>query len=160
MAKKRKRRKAKNKSKVDITVVSIFLLSIISAILIYMKTGTVGIYLSPVLGGLISFMKYLLPIIIFILGIILLSKEKEYYLSKFIQFTFCIVCINTIMTILCFNDSQLTLDSPFSSIINESYDLGTKNIGGGVIGALIATPLVKLFGEGCSLVLTIFSTLS
>ena len=155
MAKKRKRRKAKNKSKVDITVVSIFLLSIISVILIYMKTGTVGIYLSPVLGGLISFMKYLLPIIIFILGIILLSKEKEYYLSKFIQFAFCIVCINTIMTILCFNDNQLILDSPFSSIINESYDLGTKNIGGGVIGALIATPLVKLFGEGCSLVLTI-----
>ena len=155
MAKKRKRRKAKNKSKVDITVVSIFLLSIISVILIYMKTGTVGIYLSPVLGGLISFMKYLLPIIIFILGIILLSKEKEYYLSKFIQFAFCIVCINTIMTILCFNDNQLILESPFSSIINESYDLGTKNIGGGVIGALIATPLVKLFGEGCSLVLTI-----
>ena len=155
MTKKRKRRKTKNKSKIDITVISIFLLSIISAILIYMQTGAIGVFLSPILGGLVSFIKFILPIIIFILGIVLISKEKEYYLSKFIQFVFCIVCINTIMTILCFNDNQLMLESPFSNIIEEAYILGTKNIGGGVIGVFIAVPLVKLFGIGCSLVLAI-----
>ena len=155
MAKKRKRRKTKNKSKIDITVISIFLLSIILSILIYLQTGYIGDHLSPVLGGLISFIKYILPIGIFILGIILISEDKDYYLSKFVQFTFCIVCINAVMTIFCFNDNQLSLDGPFSNIIEDAYNLGTRNIGGGVLGALIAVPLIKLLGVVCSIVLTI-----
>ena len=40
----------------------------------------------------------------------------------------------------------INIDLEFTDIIEVSYDLGVKNIGGGTVGAVIAYPLIKLLG--------------
>ena len=81
MAKRGRKRKYTKRKKVsiDVAIVSMILASIIFGILIYMKTGFIGEYLSPVLGGIMGAIKYVLPIGIFAIAIyIACNKEKQY----------------------------------------------------------------------------------
>ena len=53
-------RKKKNKIDINIAVVALVLLSILLMILIYTKSGSIGETLSPMLGGIMGFIKYIL----------------------------------------------------------------------------------------------------
>ena len=78
-----KRRYAKSKttkkraSKIDLTVVGLIVLSILLAVLIYGKSGMIGIKLSEILGGMMGIIKYLLPIGIFAISIKIASEGSE-----------------------------------------------------------------------------------
>ena len=63
-----KRRKKNNVDK-NLAVVVMIVVSILLAVLIYTKSGWMGEHLSPTLGGLMGWMKYILPIGTFILAI-------------------------------------------------------------------------------------------
>ena len=39
-----------------------------------------------------------------------------------------------------------SLDLEFKEVLQVAYDLGEKNIGGGTVGAVLAYPLINLFG--------------
>ncbi len=143
-----------------ITIVSILL-----AILIYVKSGYIGKTLSPMLGGLIGIIKYIVPIGTFIIGVTMLKEDKDYLKSKLIQYTIIIMCICSIMTIMQINGQKLNINSDLSEIIDSAYKQGAQNKGGGIVGVLIAYPLIKLFGMlgattvsvGMALILIIFT---
>ena len=82
----RKRSKKKNKvASIDIEVIVLIISSIISAILIYGNQGNIGQTLNNVLGGIIGWIKYLVPIALFLMAIYLVCEDKEYMTKKFFQ---------------------------------------------------------------------------
>ena len=53
MAKKKRYKKKNRASKADVTVVTLIILSILLAVLIYTKSGVIGLKLNEILGGLL-----------------------------------------------------------------------------------------------------------
>ena len=66
---KRGRRTKKSKLDINVAVVFMFLISILLAILIYTKSGYIGEHLSPILGGIMGVIKYIIPIGTFLIAI-------------------------------------------------------------------------------------------
>ena len=147
MAKRRKNSRRSKTNKVDIQIVILFVISILLAILIYTKSGVLGENLSPVLGGMIGWMKYIIPIGTFIIAIYLVYDDKSYLNNKLIKYVLFLLCISLIMCEYQFITGGLEKEGEFWNIVKESYTLGEDNIGGGAIGAMLAIPLTKLLGE-------------
>ena len=162
MAKSRKKRK--KKSGLNLSVIIMFILSILFLILIYTNSGYIGEHLSPMLGGIMGWIKYIIPIGMFLITIHMVSKDKEYLVSKLIQYVILLMCITSTITLFQISKKNLNLNDEFTEIVNQAYELGEKNIGGGAIGAIVAVPLAKLLGElgavivsiGVAVILTIF----
>ena len=57
-----KRSKKKNKTILNIQVVALIVASILLGILIYTKSGYIGENLSPILGGIMGWIKYIIPV--------------------------------------------------------------------------------------------------
>ena len=91
--KKRKTTKATKKraSNIDLTIVALIILSVLLMVLIYGKSGVVGIKLNEILGGMMGIIKYVLPIGIFAVAIKLACADNEYISSKLMQYTICIM---------------------------------------------------------------------
>ena len=68
MAKGKRCKKKENDLRINIEITTILILSILLGTLIYMKSGYAGMRLSVILGGLISWIKYIIPVGIFIIG--------------------------------------------------------------------------------------------
>ena len=147
MGKKRRKSKAKKSSKnIDLAVVSCFVLGILLTILIYAETGELGKLISPVLGGVIGVIKYILPLGIIGIGISLAKNDKDYLFSKVCQYIVFLSCVAAMIAIFQVSKGNLNLEVEFSDVLQRAYELGTKNIGGGTIGTVIAYPLIKLLG--------------
>lgn len=162
MAKTKKRRK--KKSGINLSVIIMFILSILSLILIYTNAGYIGEHLSPMLGGIMGWIKYVIPVGMFLITIQMASKNKEYLISKLLQYVILIMCITSTITIFQISKRNLNINDEFTDIVSQAYQLGEKNIGGGAIGAIVAVPLEKLLGSlgavilsiGIAVILTIF----
>ena len=75
MAKKRRyKKRKKTASKLDVTIITLIVLSILLAVLIYTKSGVIGLKLNEILGGMMGLMQYVLPIGIFIIAIKIACK--------------------------------------------------------------------------------------
>ena len=96
-----KRAKKKNKNILDLQVVSLIVISILLAILIYMQSGYIGETLSPILGGIMGWIKYVIPIGTLAIAIFLACNEdKESFTTKILQYATLLLCITTIMTVI------------------------------------------------------------
>ena len=70
MAKRgRKKQKKQKQVSLEVEVVGLIVISVLLAVLIYMKSGFIGEHLSPFLGGIMGYIKYFLPVGVFILAI-------------------------------------------------------------------------------------------
>ena len=58
---------------IDLAVIGLFVTSILLFVLIYGEKGAIGEILSPALGGIIGFIKYLIPIGFMILDLLRMS---------------------------------------------------------------------------------------
>jgi len=142
--KKRKPAK-KTASKIDLTVVGLIILSILLCVLIYGKSGVVGIKLNEILGGMMGIIKYVLPIGIFAISIKIACADNEYITSKLIQYAILLISFSVLMSVWQINTGELTiLDKDISNIVKDAYTLGAQGNGGGALGAIIATPLANL----------------
>jgi len=152
MGKKRKttsnarKTQKKKSSNIDLAVVGTFVVGLLLTILIYAETGALGTILSPVLGGIIGIIKYILPLGIIGISISLVRNDKDYLVSKICQYVVFLSCIAAMMSIFQVSKGNLNIDMEFSEVLEKAYTLGTTNIGGGTIGAVIAYPLIKLLG--------------
>lgn len=166
MATKRGKKKKKG-SKVDINiaVVVLILLSILLMVLIYTKSGSIGAELSPELGGYMGWVKYILPIGMLIVAIVMTRKDKYFMREKLIQYGMLLVCTAAMLSILQVHIGEdIKNNRNFSDIMADCFDAGTKDIGGGVIGGIAAAPLIAMFGTigasiifiGVSIILLIF----
>ena len=153
-----KKKKSKNKKKqlklnTDMKVILLILLGIILAILIYGNSGYVGNFLNEILGGMVGIFKYLVPIVPFISAIYMVSNNKEDLLSKIIPTSIIMLCCLATMTLYQILNNALEYNIQFSEIIDRAFYLGKWNKGGGIIGILIAYPLVKLFEPIAALII-------
>ena len=153
-----KKKKSKNKKKqlklnTDMKVILLILLGIILAIVIYGNSGYVGNFLNEILGGMVGIFKYLVPIVPFISAIYMVSNNKEDLLSKIIPTSIIMLCCLATMTLYQILNNALEYNIQFSEIIDRAFYLGKWNKGGGIIGILIAYPLVKLFEPIAALII-------
>ena len=131
---------------IDLAVIVMFILSILLFVLIYGENGAIGEILSPALGGIIGFIKYLIPIGFMVLAVCIAKDDRSYITSKLIQYAILLSCVAATMSIYQVSKGIINIDLEFTDIIEVAYDLGVKNIGGGTIGVVIAYPLIKLLG--------------
>ncbi len=145
MAKRRKKSSKKTFMTGDIAIVVLIIASILLGILIYGEAGTIGKTLSPILGGIMGFIKYLLPVATFICAIYIACDNKEYIVSKLIQIGILLLSISVILTVYQI-PNKINAGGNFSDSIRQGYELGTREIGGGVIGTFVTVPLYNLIG--------------
>ena len=166
MAKKRRyKKRKKTASKTDVTVITLIVLSVLLAVLVYTKSGVVGLKLNEILGGMFGIMQYVLPIGIFALGIKLASEENEDTTPKLIQYIITIVSLSVMFSVLQISSGELIISKELSETVKDAYFLGSQSKGGGAIGAVAAVPLEKLLGEigaiifciGVAIILVVFT---
>ena len=75
-------KKTKTKLSPDILIISMIVVSILLGVLIYTNAGQIGAVISPVLGGLIGVIKYVIPVGIFITAISLIKENSSYVNTK------------------------------------------------------------------------------
>ena len=143
-----RRSKKKNRKTLDLQVVSLIIISILLAILIYTKAGYIGETLSPVLGGIMGWIKYIIPIGTFAIAVFLACDEdKENFMKKILQYAVFLLCITTIITVIQISQGKLDISEGFEKSVEEAYENGSKNIGGGAVGAICAIALIGLVGK-------------
>ena len=152
---KRGRRAKKNKIDINVAVVFMLLISVLLAILIYTKSGYIGEHLSPILGGIMGAIKYIIPIGTFLIAIYMTTENKDYLISKLIQYGIFLICIATMLSVFQFSNGNININSDFSSAVERGYELGEMNNGGGAIGTAIASVLIGLLGEIGTVILCI-----
>ena len=157
LAKKGRRTKQTNKNKLDINVavVFMFLISILLAILIYTKSGYIGEHLSPILGGIMGAIKYIIPVGTFLIAIYMTTEDKDYLISKLVQYGIFLLCIATILSVFQFSNGNINIQSDFTTAVQKGYELGEINNGGGAIGTGLASVLISLLGEVGTVILCI-----
>ena len=154
-AKRANTRKKQNRIDIDLAVVSMIIISILLTVLIYTNSGYIGKTLSPILGGIMGWMKYILPIGTFAIAINLACEKKALLTPKLIQYGIFLMCIAVIMCIYQMSSGNIDINGEFGSVLKQAYDLGQKNIGGGAIGAIVAIPMVELLGMTGAIILSI-----
>ncbi len=156
MARSKRGRKKEKKVSLDVAVVSMIIMSILLAVLIYMKSGFVGEHLSPALGGIMGYIKYILPIGIFAIAIYLAcNKERDILSTKLFQYTIFLICISIILSVFQISAGNIKISKSIKEIVEQAYYLGERDIGGGVIGAVLAAPLINMLGSLGTIILTI-----
>ncbi len=143
-----KRSKKKNRTMLDLQVVTLIIASILLTILIYTKAGYIGQTLSPILGGIMGWIKYIIPVGTFAIAIFLACDEdKDNFMKKILQYAVFLLCITTIITVIQISQGKLSTANGFEEAIKQAYYNGSKNIGGGAVGAICAIGLINLVGK-------------
>ena len=148
-------RKKQPKVSIDVAVVVMLLLSILLAVLIYTKSGFLGEHLSPALGGVMGFIKYIIPVGTFAIAIYLAYDKKEYLHTKLFQYVAFLICIAVMLSVFQISAGNINIGKDMKNILEQAYSLGEQDIGGGVIGVIVAVPLIKFLGSLGTVILSI-----
>lgn len=156
MAKRRKKTTNKRiQTRKNISIVMLIILSILLAVLIYGKTGYIGGNLTPILGGMIGIIKFAIPIGTFIIAISIASDRKELASTKLIELLVFLTCLASIFSIYQISQNTMDIKNSFSKNIKIAYELGSKNIGGGVLGAILGIPLTNMLGVAGAVIVSV-----
>ena len=148
MAKKRRyKKRKKTASRLDIVVVTLIVFSILLAVLIYTKSGTIGIKLNEILGGIMGLMQYVLPIGGLAIAIKLASDGREEITSKLIQYGIALISLSIVFSVFQISSGELDSSKEMSEVVKDAYYYGTQSSGGGAIGAVGGVILAKLLGN-------------
>ena len=153
--KKRRKTTKKTVSNIDLAVVALIVISILLGVLIYTKSGVIGVKLNEILGGMMGIIKYVLPIGIFAMAIKMAIDDDEYLSSKLAQCAILLISFAVLMCVYQVNVGNLTIDKSLSEVVKDSYALGIQEKGGGALGAILAVPLVKLLGPIGAIILCV-----
>ena len=148
-------RKKQPKVSIDVAVVVMLLVSVLLAVLIYTKSGFLGEHLSPALGGIMGVIKYIIPIGTFAIAIYLAYDKKDYLITKLIQYAVFLICIAVMLSVFQISAGNINITKDMKQIAEQAYYLGARDIGGGIIGTVIAVPLINFLGTLGTIVLSI-----
>ena len=104
---KRAQATRKQASKIDLAIVILMVLAILLGVLIYTKSGVIGIKLSEILGGLMGIIRYVLPVGIFAIAIKIACEDRDVLKSKLIQYTIFLISIMVLMSTLQISSGEL-----------------------------------------------------
>ena len=156
MAKRRKKTTNKRmETRKNISIVMLIILSILLAVLIYGKTGYIGENLTPILGGMIGIIKFAIPVGTFVIAISIASDRKELASTKLIELLVFLTCLASIFSIYQISQNTMDIKNSFSKNIKIAYELGSKNIGGGVLGAILGIPLTNMLGVAGAVIVSV-----
>ena len=143
---KRGRKKKKDNANISIIIMMIF--SVLLGVLIYNQSGIMGQQISSILSGVMGFIKYIVPIGIFLISIYKLCNKKEDAYIKLFQYALLLVCVAIFMHIVYLPKDVEQFSNGFLDTVTRAYEQGkTDDKVGGVIGAIGAIPLTKLLGK-------------
>ena len=129
-----------------------------SFLVIYGKAGSVGVTLSPILGGCLGGIKYIIPFGVFASAFAIARDEGKYIKSKLFQVVLLLGFIASVLTIYQISVGNIDKSKGFETVVQAGYELGVANKGGGTIGSVIAYPLVSLFSEFGAAVVSLGAT--
>ncbi len=155
MAKAKRGRKKQPKVSIDIAVVVMLIMSVLLMVLIYTKSGFLGETLSPMLGGIMGAIKYIIPIGTFAIAIYLAYDKKDYLYTKLMQYAIFLICVSVVMSVYQISTGHITMSEDIGNMAEQAYYLGERDIGGGVIGTVIAAPLINLLGSLGTVILAV-----
>jgi len=155
LAKAKRRKKKQKRLDINVAVVAMFFISILLAVLIYTKSGYIGEHLSPILGGVMGGIKYIIPIGTFIIAIYMTTEDKDYLFSKMMQYGIFLLCIAVVLSVSQISKGNINISNELGEVVKDGYYLGEKNIGGGAIGTMLASVLIGMLGEMGTIVLCI-----
>lgn len=122
--KKSTRSKRKTASNIDLTIVGLIILSILLCVLIYGNSGTVGVELNKILGGMIGIIKYVLPIGIFAIAVNIACVDNDYITSKILQYAILLLSFSVLISVYQVNKGELViLDKDISNIAKDAYSI-------------------------------------
>ena len=151
-----KKRYSKKRKNIDLSIVGTIVFSVLLAVLLYTNSGVLGQKLNEIFGGMVGILRYIVPIGAFAIAVRMACKEeKDYITHKLVQYLALIIFIAIIMSIYQISKGALDISGDMSQILKRAYLLGSKDIGGGVIGTLAAVPIVKMVGVLGAIVLCI-----
>lgn len=155
MAKKRKytKRKATKQTKNNLSIIILIIISILLGFLIYTNSGTVGMTLNEILGGMMGVSRLLLPVGILGVAIKLACADNEYVTSKLVKFGIVLISISVVLCVIQISTGELSSGKDISEALKDAYYNGTHGTGGGALGALLAIPLAKLIGTVGTIIL-------
>ena len=133
-------------SKIDMAIVILMVVAILLGVLIYTKSGVIGIKLSEILGGIMGVIRYVLPLGIFAVAIKIACDDRDMLKSKMIQYSIFLISIMVLMSTFQISSGELTANKELSEVVKDAYNIGMSGTGGGAIGAVLAVPLVNLLG--------------
>lgn len=144
MARKRRYKKRKTASKIDVAVIALIVISVLFAVLIYTKSGIIGTKLNEICGGMFGVIQYVLPIGIFIIAIKIACDGKDELKAKIIQYLVLLVSLSVLFSLFQIAGGELEKNIELSEVVKDAYSIGTQSRGGGAIGAVAAVPLTNL----------------
>ena len=155
--KKRTNKRYTQKQAADRTLPTIIMMmvSVFMGVLIYQRTGYVGKSIASVFGGVTGLVEMFIPIGLFIVAVVYAKDETSALGEKLFEYAVFLMCLCIILSVSQINARTITIKDDISVSLSNAYELGTKNIGGGALGAMIAIPLVKLIGTTGTMVLSI-----
>lgn len=142
----KKGRKKKKQININVVVAVMIIASILLAFLIYTNSGFIGEHLSPFLGGIMGYVKYILPVGVFMLAIYIAYQGETSWSRKVIQFSALLLCISIILNVYEIYQGKIIIQGrELSNIIEQFYNIGASGAGGGTVGAIVTIPLINLF---------------
>lgn len=143
---KRGRKKKKQQVNINVVVAVMIIASILLAVLIYTNSGFIGEHLSPFLGGIMGYIKYFLPVGVFILAIYIAYQGETSWSKKIAQFSALLLCIAVIFNVYeIYQGNVVTENRSMENVMKQFFELGANGAGGGAIGAIVTIPLINLF---------------
>lgn len=103
--------------------------------------------MNPILGGCLGVIKYIIPFGILAVAYSVAREQGRFVKTKLFQVVLLLGFIASILTIFQISDGNINMSKGFENVVQAGYTLGLSNKGGGTIGAVIAFPLVSLFGK-------------
>ena len=149
-------RKKKKTTNINVIVAVMIIASIVLAVLIYTNSGFIGETLSPFLGGIMGYVKYILPVGVFAMAIYIAYQGESNWGGKIVQFSLLLLAVSIIMNVYEISNGKITIEEKeFQDVLAQSYNLGAKNIGGGAVGMIFALPLINLLGKMATVIVSI-----
>lgn len=149
MGRKQKKKETSRSFEQELTGVVICFVAIFVAmgIIIEDSMGKIGNGVISFLFGMFGITNYLLPVLLLILGINLIMKNRE---NRFRAFKFALtimVCISFLAFLVVYDKSEINyMTNSGLGCFKTIYMDGVNGIAGGVLGGL-AIPFVKFFGK-------------
>ena len=149
-------RKKKKQVNINVVIAVMIIASILLAVLIYTNSGFIGEHLSPFLGGIMGYVKYILPVGVFSMAIYIAYQGETSWSRKIVQFSVLLLCFSIIMNVYEIYQKEVQIEGKsMQEIISKFYELGTKGAGGGAIGAVVTIPLIMLFEKVGTIIIAI-----
>jgi len=146
----------------EIIGILVFALGVLFLFGVYFEksTGIFGSFITNLTSGLLGWTYKLSPFLVIILGAYLLFTGITTRLkNKSIYFVVMLVLITCFFHIVYLeNNANIYANLKWLKIIEKFYVDGTNNLGGGLIGGVIITPLRFLFGNAGVYIITIALT--